>query len=128
MASRLELQTKLEELLGSRNVYYQPPESVKMEYPAIRYSKKKPDTKYANNKVYMKTNCYEIIVISRKPDEVKEAVMDEIKGMEAHDITQNTIKEIVDEKEEELAKEQNDENKQRTPWGDAEERDAKRRA
>lgn len=69
MASRLELQTKLEELLGSRNVYYQPPESVKMEYPAIRYSKKKPDTKYANNKVYMKTNCYEIIVISRKPDE-----------------------------------------------------------
>lgn len=66
--------------------------------------------------------------ISRKPDEVKEAVMDEIKGMEAHDITQNTIKEIVDEKEEELAKEQNDENKQRTPWGDAEERDAKRRA
>ena len=69
MASRLELQTKLEELLGSRNVYYQPPESVKMEYPAIRYSKKKPDTKHANNKVYMKINCYEIIVISRKPDE-----------------------------------------------------------
>ena len=25
MASRLELQSKLEELLGSRNVYYQPP-------------------------------------------------------------------------------------------------------
>ena len=26
MASRLELQAKLEELLGSKNVYYQPPE------------------------------------------------------------------------------------------------------
>lgn len=69
MASRLELQNKLEELLGSRNVYYQPPETVKMEYPAIIYSKKKPDRKHANNNVYMRTNCYEIIVISRKPDD-----------------------------------------------------------
>lgn len=69
MASRLELQTKLEELLGNRQVYYQPPESVKMEYPAIRYSKKKPDKKHANNKVYMKTNCYEVIVISKKSDD-----------------------------------------------------------
>jgi len=69
MASRLDLQTKLEELLGSRNVYYQPPESVKMKYPAIRYSKQKPDTRHANDKVYMKTNCYEIIVISKTPDE-----------------------------------------------------------
>lgn len=68
MASRLELQTKLEELLGSRNVYYQPPESIVMEYPAIIYNKIKPDTKHANDKVYIKTNCYEIIVISRKPD------------------------------------------------------------
>ena len=39
MKTRLELQNKLEELLGFRHVYYQPPESVKMEYPAIRYSK-----------------------------------------------------------------------------------------
>lgn len=69
MASRIDLQTKLEELLELRHVYYQPPENVKMEYPAIRYSKKKPDVKRANNKIYMKTNCYEVIVISRKPDE-----------------------------------------------------------
>lgn len=62
------LQSKLEELLGSRNVYYQPPESVKMAYPAIRYSKKKPNTKHANNIKYLKKNCYEIIVIDRLPD------------------------------------------------------------
>lgn len=66
MASRKELQSKLEELLGSRNVYYQAPS--KMEYPCIKYSKKKPDTKYANNKVYSRFNCYELIVIDRKPD------------------------------------------------------------
>ena len=39
MGTRIELQSKLEELLGSRQVYYQPPETVKMEYPAIVYSK-----------------------------------------------------------------------------------------
>ena len=37
--TRLTLQTKLEDLLGSKHVYYQPPENLKMEYPAIRYSK-----------------------------------------------------------------------------------------
>lgn len=68
MASRHELQAKLEELLGSRNVYYQPPESSKMEYPAIRFSKKDISTRHANNAIYSKNNCYEVIVISKSPD------------------------------------------------------------
>ena len=38
MANRLDLQALLEDLLGSRNVYYQPPESDKMNYPAIVYA------------------------------------------------------------------------------------------
>lgn len=67
-ARRLELQSKLEELLGSRNVYYQPPETVKMGYPAIVYSKKNIESKYANNAKYSKMDCYEIIVIDRTPD------------------------------------------------------------
>ena len=68
MASRIELQGKLEELLGSSNVYYQTPASVKMEYPAIRYSRKDVDKKSADNTAYTLTNCYEIIVMDRKPD------------------------------------------------------------
>ena len=68
MASRLKLQTKLEELLGSKNVYYQPPESVKIEYPAIIYSKADIDKKHADNSVYLLTKQYEIIVIDKKPD------------------------------------------------------------
>lgn len=68
MASRNDLQRELEKLLGSRNVYYQAPNSVKMEYPAIRYSRSDVDTKFANNKPYLHTNRYEIIVIDRKPD------------------------------------------------------------
>lgn len=68
MASRLELQTKLEELLGSRNVYYQPPESISMNYPAIVYSRDEIDKKSANNSTYLLTNRYEVIVIDRLPD------------------------------------------------------------
>lgn len=68
MASRLELQTLLEELLGSKNVYYQPPESLKMKYDAIRYSLSTIDIKSADDTNYMKTRCYNVIVISRKPD------------------------------------------------------------
>ena len=68
MASRAELQRELESLLGSRNVYYQPPETVKMEYPAIRYSRSDVDTKFANNVPYIHKNKYELMVIDRKPD------------------------------------------------------------
>lgn len=68
MASRLELQSKLEELLGSRNVYYQPPENIKMLYPAIVYSKDDIDIKYADNNNYNKINKYNIIVIDKLPD------------------------------------------------------------
>lgn len=68
MASRLELQTTLETLLGSRNVYYQPPESIKMNYPAIRYSKSDIGVNYANNITYITNNTYEIIVMDTKPD------------------------------------------------------------
>ena len=68
MADRLELHSVLQELLGSSNVYYEPPESIKMQYDAIRYSKKTVDSKYANDRKYSMTDCYEVIVISRLPD------------------------------------------------------------
>lgn len=68
MASRLELQAKLEELLGSKNVYYQPPESLKMNYPAIVYSKSRIDTRKANNSTYSRNTRYEITVIDKLPD------------------------------------------------------------
>lgn len=77
MASRLQLQSKLEELLGTKNVYYQPPESLKMEYPAIRYSRININNKYADDIKYSAVNCYEIIVIDRKPDnEVIQKILD----------------------------------------------------
>lgn len=68
MANRLDLQTLFEELLGSRNVYYDPPESVKMQYDAIRYSRSNIENTYANNSVYKQDNRYEVIAIYRDPD------------------------------------------------------------
>ena len=41
MDKRQTLQSELEAILGSRNVYYQPPANLKMQYPAIRYKKQK---------------------------------------------------------------------------------------
>lgn len=68
MASRLELHEELCEALGSRNVYFNPPESVKMQYDAIRYGLGGKDLKRANNKIYRSTNQYEGVVITRNPD------------------------------------------------------------
>lgn len=52
MASRPDLQLLLEELLESRNVYFQPPESVKMNYPAIVYALEDIENAHADNGVY----------------------------------------------------------------------------
>lgn len=68
MNNRIKLQTKLEELLGSKNVYYQPPESLKMEYPAIRYSKSIIRSRHADDIKYSNFTCYEIIVLDKRPD------------------------------------------------------------
>ena len=70
MNSRLKLHEELVELLGSRNVYYQPPESVSMSYPAIVYSKLQIGNKFANNNVYAQSHSYRIIVIDSDPDSI----------------------------------------------------------
>lgn len=68
MNSQDDLQVLLEEILGSRNVYYEPPETIKMSYPAIVYSKNNLDTKKANNNRYLTMTRYELIVIDKRPD------------------------------------------------------------
>lgn len=63
-----ELQAVFEEILGSRNVYYNPPASVRMSYPAIVFSRSKIDKKNANNAAYIQNHRYEVTVIDRDPD------------------------------------------------------------
>ena len=68
MASRLELHEELCNLLGTRNVYYQPPSSVSMQYPCIKYSRSGINHKRANDRIYGNANQYEVIVIDFNPD------------------------------------------------------------
>lgn len=69
MRTRIELQVLLEECLGSRNVYYEPPESVKMKYPAIVYTKSDYYYAHADDTKYSMQKQYQIIVISKTPDD-----------------------------------------------------------
>lgn len=68
MNSRVELQTFLESLLGSEEVYFQKPESMKMSYPAIKYSLSGFDKKHANDGVYGSMTRYDIILMDWNPD------------------------------------------------------------
>ena len=68
MADRIELHKKLCEILGSKNVYYQPPEGLKMAYPCIVYSRSKPYTAHADNKKYIHKRRYTITLIDKRPE------------------------------------------------------------
>lgn len=66
--TRIELQTIFEQMLGTRSVYFQPPESVKMHFPCIRYQIDGSDNKNANNKKYIHLMKYTVTYIDEDPD------------------------------------------------------------
>lgn len=68
MAPRLQLQTLLESVLGSSNVYFQPPANVEMQYPCIVYRRDDATTEFADNSPYRYTKRYQVTVIAENPD------------------------------------------------------------
>ena len=68
MASRLKLQRELEEFLGNKNVYFQPPESVKLRFPCIVYEYDVGITKYADDIPYQYIRPYKITIITQNPE------------------------------------------------------------
>ena len=68
MRNRYEFDDILRDVLGNDHVYFQPPTSIKMSFPAIRYSVNDYDTMNANNKHYIIETSYEVILISKDPD------------------------------------------------------------
>ena len=68
MGSRIDLQKMLENILGSDHVYYDPPETVKIKYPAIIYSKNNVWSIRANDARYQSRKRYNLIVVDRRPD------------------------------------------------------------
>lgn len=73
MDRRPDLQTLLESIC--KNVYFQPPQSVVMKYPCIRYNLYDVNNVHADNKVYLQHRGYQITVIDRDPDsEIEKSV------------------------------------------------------
>lgn len=68
MRPRTDLQTLLEALLGSREVYFQPPATVKMKYPCIVYKRDTAYTDFADDVPYKYDKRYQITVIDKDPD------------------------------------------------------------
>lgn len=68
MSDRLKFHKKLCETLGSKNVYFQPPENIKMQYPAIVYSRNDIPIRHADNAPYIVSTEYRVIVIDKNPD------------------------------------------------------------
>ena len=53
---------------GDRHTYFQPPASVKMCYPAIRYSRKTIENEHADNIIYRHLTSYEVTLIDKNPE------------------------------------------------------------
>ena len=68
MSRRLELHAKLVGLLGSDNVYFQPPSTITMKYPAIVYRRSQLNTNHADDELYTKQQGYDVTVIDPNPD------------------------------------------------------------
>lgn len=66
--ARTELQTIFETLLGSRNVYFQPPETVKLKYPCIVYERSGSRNYHADNDQYLKYKQYTVTYVDVNPD------------------------------------------------------------
>lgn len=74
MNSRLELDEVLAQILdltesdGDRHTYFNPPPSVRMRYPAIKYSLNRINRNFANNGAYKTMPSYEVTLIDEDPD------------------------------------------------------------
>ena len=60
----------LVDFFDTPNVYFQPPESILMKYPAVRYSILDISNVTANNKKYVQNKAYKLIIIDEDPDSV----------------------------------------------------------
>lgn len=70
MASRTDLHKEFCEILNTTNAYFQPPASIKMKYPGIRYSLGGLYTIKAGDGLYRKMNRYEVTLIDTNPESV----------------------------------------------------------
>jgi hypothetical protein len=68
MGQRLDLQALLVDILGTKNVYFQPPPTIQMEYPCIVYHRDYEQRNHADDIPYRRRWRYMVTVIDRDPD------------------------------------------------------------
>lgn len=66
--TRIEVDEFLEKVSGISNLYFQPPETVKLKYPCIEYERSGISKRFANNGVYIRKDEYKVTVIDYDPD------------------------------------------------------------
>ena len=68
MIGRLTMHNRLLGVLGSSNVYFQPPETAKIRYPAIIYNLSDYYHRQADNFNYINNERYTVTYIHKDPD------------------------------------------------------------
>ena len=76
---RVQLQKNLENLLGSRNVYFQPPTGTRIAYPCIIYKLDSATDQHAEDKIYRRLYRYSLTYITKDPDDPMTDKIDNIR-------------------------------------------------
>lgn len=76
---RLDLHNTLVEILGSTNVYYQPPADISISYPCIVYHFDDDTVLHANDKPYWKYYSFSVTLITKNP--VPTEIMDKLSAL-----------------------------------------------
>lgn len=66
--NRSALHEKLCEILGSRNVYFDPPSNIHLNYPCIIYKRIASEARRADNLRYINWYPYDVQIISKDPE------------------------------------------------------------
>lgn len=74
MSDRMKLHTQLVEKI--KNVYFQPPETIKLSYPCIIYNISIPKMVYADNSKYLYHDGYDLQLICTDQDELSNLMKD----------------------------------------------------
>jgi len=81
-ATNIQLQKILEEILGSKNVYFQPPANIQLKYPCIVYSLSDIKDKHADNVHYKRNYLYKVTLMHDDPDN---CIVDKLMNMQYAD-------------------------------------------
>lgn len=69
MGTRIQLHEKLLATFGGNQIYFQPPPTIKMSYPAIVYNFAGYYERSADNKKYVTEKRYTVTFIHKDPDD-----------------------------------------------------------